>query len=440
MLGEDEANQGWAGPILAGRSSFDPPVLHSVLVSYPTFAVDAPDLRCQMKTERPMISRMDCGFPLRMLAFMKTLLLLLSITGIASAAAVEDFIAMAREKHGESGEKAAKFLVANMPEKDKSSLTAGFLAENLDLAFKARAGFPWAAKVPEEIFLNDVLPYAVFDETREAWRPALFETAGGIVKDAKSATEAAQSLSRDLFKLVKVHYNTGRKKPNQSPKESMESGIATCSGLSILLVDACRAVGIPARAAGTPMWANNLGNHTWIEIWDGDWHFTGADEYDKNGLDHGWFQKNAAQAVENDPQHAIYATSWSKGGVFFPLVWDEANHDVAAVNVTSRYSRKETPVSEVTTMGIRLFESKGGPRMVAQVQVVVDGKTLGEAPTKAGTSDLNDMPVLKLTPGTSGWLHFNAGGVTRVMELHPLKKGTVTVDAVWSEMPVMPVP
>ena len=109
------------------------------------------------------------------------------------------------------------------------------------------------------------------------------------MKDAKTITEAVQALNKEFFKLVNTHYHTGRKRTNQSPKESMEQGKATCTGLSILLVDACRAVGIPARAVGTPMWTNGRGNHTWIEIWDGDWHFTGADEYDAKGLNRGWF-------------------------------------------------------------------------------------------------------------------------------------------------------
>lgn len=208
---------------------------------------------------------------------------------MVAAAPVDDFIVAAKQKHGDTGEKAARFLVENMPARDRDTLSMEFLVENLDMAMKARSGFSWAREVPEEIFLNDVLPYAVFDETRDPWRAEFHEKAAVIVSDAKSATEAVQTLNREFFKIVNVHYNTGRKRANQSPKESMESGIATCTGLSIILVDACRSVGIPARAAGTPMWSNGLGNHTWVEIWDGGWHFTGADEYDKDGLDRGWF-------------------------------------------------------------------------------------------------------------------------------------------------------
>ena len=81
----------------------------------------------------------------------------------------------------------------------------------------------------------------------------------------------------------------------------MESGRATCTGLSIILTDACRAVGIPARAVGTPMWSNGRGNHTWVEIWDNGWHFLGADEYDAKGLNHGWFTGDASQAKADVP-------------------------------------------------------------------------------------------------------------------------------------------
>ena len=56
-------------------------------------------------------------------------------------------------------------------------------------------------------------------------------------------------------------------------------------------------MGVPARIAGVPQWAQKEGNHTWTEYWDGDWHFLGADEYDKNGPDRAWFNADAALTV-----------------------------------------------------------------------------------------------------------------------------------------------
>ena len=355
---------------------------------------------------------------------------------LATGSPIDDFISAARTDHGEFGARAAQFLVEHMPESDRSSLTTEFLTENLNLALQVRTEFTWAKEVPEPIFLNDVLPYAVFDEKRDPWRKEFYEKARALVKGAKTATEAAQALNRQLFNLVKVHYNTGRKRPNQSPKESMELGMATCTGLSIILVDACRSIGIPARAVGTPLWANMRGNHTWVEIWDGDWHFTGADEYDKNGLNRGWFVGDAAQAKANEPRHAIYATSWKKDGLSFPMVWARTNREVAAVNVTARYAKATEPKAAESVVGVRLFDTKGGKRQRATVSVLPQsGKSSGSAETKAGTADLNDMPRFNLPPGTKGWLRFKKGNQTRELAFGPTTAGESTIDAAWDQLP-----
>jgi hypothetical protein len=353
------------------------------------------------------------------------------------AGPLDDFIAAAKAKRGEAGEAAARFLVEHMPAADRESLSAEYLLSDLDLAFRAREEFPWAKSVPTELFHNDVLPYAVFDETREAWRADFLEKARPLVKDAKTATEAALALNRELFKLINVHYNTGRKRPNQSPSESIAQGRATCTGLSIILVDACRAVGIPARAVGTPLWANERGNHTWVEVWDGDWHFTGADEYDANGLDRGWFVGDAAQAKADVPRHAIYATSW-KRDVAFPMVWARNSDRVGAVNVTARYAKAEVAAREFAQLGVRLWDRAGGSRLVAKV-CVLDGvrRQCALADSKAGTADLNDMPRFTLAPGVRGWLRFTRGGEVRELAFGPLAKGSPTVDAHWDALPVI---
>jgi hypothetical protein len=358
---------------------------------------------------------------------------------LLSGEATEEFVASAAARHGPPGERAARFLVDHMPVQDRERLSTAFLMENLDLAFQARSAFRWATEVPEEIFLNDVLPYAVFDEPRDPWRAQLFLRGGDLVHDAGSASEAAQILNREIFKLLKVHYNPGRRRPNQSLKESMATGKATCTGLSIILVNACRAVGIPARAVGTPLWANQRGNHTWVEIWDSTWHFTGADEYDPAGLNRGWFVGDAAQALVEEPRHAIYATSWRHEGLSFPMVWARRNQSVAAVNVTSRYAKPTMSRQDQARLGVRLWDRLGGSRMVARVEVLdAAQQIIASAETRAGTADLNDMPRFELAPGTHGTLRFVHGEQTREMPFGSADAGDPTVDAVWSELTIVP--
>ncbi|MBN8248618.1 MAG: hypothetical protein J0L84_14410 [Verrucomicrobia bacterium] len=366
---------------------------------------------------------------------MLRILLLCVLAGAALGAPLEDFITTSRDRHGAEGERAARFLVEHMPAADRETLSASFLQENLDLAFQARREFSWAAAVPEAVFLNDVLPYAVFDETRDPWRAELLALGRELVRGATNATEAVQALNRQVFHRVNVHYNTGRKRPNQSLQESRALNKATCTGLSIILVEACRAVGIPARAVGTPLWANGRGNHTWVEVWDGDWHFTGADEFDAAGLDRGWFVGDAAQAKAEEPKHAIYATSWKRDGLPFPMVWARGSQAVAAVNVTARYARAATATIPMAHLGVRLWDRPGGSRLAAKV-CVLDGvrRACALDTTRAGTADLNDMPRFSLKPGARGWLRFTVGGEVREMPFGPLDAGDPTVDARWTDL------
>ncbi len=261
-----------------------------------------------------------------------------------------------------------EFLIRWMPERDLQSLTAEFLLENVKLAYQVRTQTPWGKTIPKSVFLNDVLPYANVNEPRHPWRKEFLDRFMPVVADCKTPSEVAQKLNQTVFKTLNVKYSTKRKKADQSPKESMESGLASCTGLSIVLSDACRAVGVPARLVGIPKWANKPGNHTWIEVWDKDWQFTGAAEPSDKGLNHTWFQGDAAQARVDSKMSAIYAASFKKTGTNFPLIWAPGTRWVNAVNVTNRY----TPASmknAASRLMIRVWNTDRSERVAANVSV-----------------------------------------------------------------------
>lgn len=290
-------------------------------------------------------------------------------------------------------------LLKMMPQSDHEVLTSESLLENHRLALQARAQFPWGPQLSEDLFVEHVLPYAALDETREEWRAEFYEICSRLVKGCKTASEAAQALNRGLFNELEVHYNTGRKKPNQSLSESRELKKATCTGLSIILNYGCRAVGIPSRIVGTPLWSDQSGNHTWVEIWDQEWLFLGADEYDAAGLNRGWFTDRAAQAKADEWQHAIWAVSWSEKDHHFPLVWNPRNKEIGAVNVTSRYLKEV----EVVGVGVRVFEGDGGQRIPAKVTLRDGaGQVVAEVETRAGQTDLNDVARIEFK-GEGPW-------------------------------------
>lgn len=227
------------------------------------------------------------------------------------------------------------YLIAYMPERDLKILSADFLLTNIDYAYRARNRFPWAAQLADSVFFNEVLPYVVLNETRDAWRPDFYHRFSKYVENCKDIFEAIDSVNRNIRDELEVDYNTAREKPDQSPSESIRQKMASCSGLSVLLTDAFRSVGIPARIAGTPNWHDDRGNHSWCEVWaDGKWYFT---EYYPNELNKAWFMADAGKAEKEDPRHAIYASSYRPTGIHFPLVWDENIRYVHAENVTDRY-------------------------------------------------------------------------------------------------------
>lgn len=308
------------------------------------------------------------------------------------------------------------FLIENMPEADLRSLTAEFLLENSQLTWKALNAAAWKDSVPQEVVLDSLLPYANINERRDAWRRDFYERFSPLVAEAKTSSEAAAILNQKIFPTLNVKYSTGRKKADQSPYETIESGLASCTGLSVLLVDACRAVGVPARIVGTPLWSDRSGNHTWVEIWDNGWHFTGACEPSGNDLNKAWFIDRASQAKRDERLHAIYAVTFRRNGQAFPMVWANEKHDVYAVNVTDRYTSlgKQVPDGHATVR-IRVVSAITKQRIAVPVQLVdSSGMLVFEGTSKDERFDSNDHVTTWQKIGAS--LKVQSAGVQDAIE------------------------
>ena len=292
------------------------------------------------------------------------------------------------------------FLISYMPERDAKSLSADFLLENVQYAYKARTEFPWAKEVPDSVFLNDVVAYANLNENRESWRKDFYERFKKYVAPCKTMREAIDSVNKNVRDELLVDYNTKREKPDQAPYESMRQHMASCSGLSILLTDAFRAVGIPSRVAGTPAWHDDRGNHNWNEVWiDGQWRFT--EYYPSDDLDQSWFLTDAGKAIKEDVRKAIYAASFKPTGCYFPLVWDEDIRYVHAENVTDRYTSlyraqlSATPADgSHVALRVMVFKDKdhaeaSGDRVATNLDVFKGEKQLYGGRSTGATQDMN---------------------------------------------------
>jgi hypothetical protein len=351
-------------------------------------------------------------------------------TAGGNKAEIEKALKNAPEDH----RKGMSFLVEHMPAADLKMLKAEFLLKNVALAYKARAEFPWAKNVPEEIFFNDVLPYAVLDETRDNWRQDFYDRFSKHVEGAKTMEEAINAVNTAIKEEVKVDYNTKRNKPHQSPYESMKINMASCTGLSILLNDAFRAVGIPSRVAGIPLWTDKSGNHNWVEVWtpsDKSWHFT---EYypDSTGkLDRGWFLAKASKSNPKSFVHSVYATSWKPSEVHFPMVWNMKSKQVSGVNVSERYIKlgggNEKKAENMCEL--RIDYTLDGRRISVPVAVLQSDVKLNEGTTPKPTDDMNKFYSFTVQKGQAYQLAWLAPGEKKWRKMEVLPKETKRKEA-----------
>lgn len=368
-------------------------------------------------------------------------------SAIASSERGEELKA-ALESVDKSQRKDMAYLIINMPDFDRNGIDLELLKENVEYANIAREQFAWAQQLPEEVYLCDVLPYAVVDEVRDSWRKELYAIFAPEVEGCATMYDAVCAVNANIPRLTGVDYNTLREKTNQSPSESMRQGMASCTGLSILLVDAYRAVGIPARFVGTASWHDNRGNHSWTEVWlDGEWRVT--EYYFPSQLDHLWFMPDASKAKADDRTYAIYATRFAGGDDWFPMVWangeegasvDELPQWVGAENVTQHYIdlayeqyTRHLEAGTHTFLRIAGYKEQGkteqsGDRVAMGVDIFRGTEQMGGGLTAGELRDMNDFFSVLLPKNTEYELrYYNAAGELQTQKVQ-LGEEPVKVD------------
>lgn len=305
------------------------------------------------------------------------------------------------------------WLLAHIPVGESPLVTQTFMLAHTKIAFSAWNTAPWADLISEDIFREAILPYASISETRELWIADMRAACLPLVAHATSPAQAAVILNQTVFNHFNVHYSTLRERADQSPSESIKSGLASCSGLSIFLVDACRSVGVPARMVGVPMWMDGSGNHSWVEIWDGAaWRYTGADEPIGDQLDIGWFSDRASHQSNANPENAIYSITWRNTEILFPLVYDETRASAWCVDVTDRYTSVSNPLGpNELIVRVVVRQQAGSAREISAVQAMVDNLIVASGNSKDERSDLNDSLELIVLKD-----RFNAGDVSWLID------------------------
>lgn len=297
------------------------------------------------------------------------------------------------------------FLKANLPADDIGRVTDAYLTTNATLAAEARDAAPWRAEITDELYREYILPYSSIGEDPDNWRPLFRELFWPKVKDCRTIGEAAAILNACVYPTVDVRYDTRREKPDQSPFHSMRLHMASCTGLTIIMIDAFRACGIPARFAGCN-WTTIPGNHSWLEYYEnGAWHFFGDPSGDKPApVDESWFTDYAALADETSPRTRIYAARYSPApdSTRFWCTWrgEDKPSTVPADDITAAYRRYRAKLSDSRLA----FVARGAEhrRVPMPFRLILSGsrEVIFEGLTYDESHDMNDHVVISRPAGS----------------------------------------
>jgi len=260
-------------------------------------------------------------------------------------------------------------------------LDQGIVNVGINYSLTAKMQYPWASKLSRALFYEFVLPYAVVsaasdlqshllyhvvmifffsmisprqvNEARNNWRPLMQQVLDNLL--ISSAEDLSKMSVSDVVYFVNdmiwsgAFGNTVVFKSSQTPlifdpMTIIVFGYASCTGVSIFLIDALRSIGVAARMAGTPAWNRNPsnGNHNWVEVYTeaNEWQFiearpAGGGETLTNPCDK-WFCTPTKFANGT----TVFASAYNQNRVTrYPLAWDMGNSAIPGIDRTAYYQR-----------------------------------------------------------------------------------------------------
>ena len=148
---------------------------------------------------------------------------------------------------------------------DINIITADYLIENIDLAFKAWQK-PWSKQLTFNQFCEYVLPYRDSNEPLEPWRRRLFKRYSWVedsLKDLSNPTEACVLINNEIRSWYKFDPLFYRHPTDLGLTEMEEYKRGRCEDMTNLALYAMRSQGVPVMSDYTPAWPNTGNNHAW---------------------------------------------------------------------------------------------------------------------------------------------------------------------------------
>lgn len=160
---------------------------------------------------------------------------------------------------------------------DLQTVTAAFLIDNIDAAFRAWDDSPWQKEVSFDDFCNYILPYRMNDEALAmGWRDSLRRQYAPVIEGVTGMRRAFVLLRDTMWE------RTRRENPEFPYVLDMltmrKQGVMTCMQGCAYLGAVARALGLPVVCDGVFQWANysNMG-HNWVALTYGGHTYTALD-------------------------------------------------------------------------------------------------------------------------------------------------------------------
>ena len=186
-----------------------------------------------------------------------------------------------------------KFFYGTMPLRDAGEYPFEIFLSYVRHGLWLRKTMDWCKRLPEDLFVHDVLYYRINSEDISDCRSFFYEQ----LKDRIAGLDEYQAAVEINYWCVEHATYEMADDRTAGPMTMYRSGKGRCGEESTFTVTALRSVGLAARQVYTPRWAHCDDNHAWVEVWvNGEWHFLGACEPEEK-LDRGWFTGPAGQAL-----------------------------------------------------------------------------------------------------------------------------------------------
>ncbi|MDR3219020.1 MAG: hypothetical protein LBU22_08620 [Dysgonamonadaceae bacterium] len=188
------------------------------------------------------------------------------------------FDTIANEAHLRSIIKGQKLIVSKKTIPDRQIIDSHVLVGNINRAFQTWNAYPWAKRVPKDVFLNYLLPYKVYGEKPADWR-SFFQSKYKPIMDSIISRQIEMNVesSNELYYKILVDevgqwfkYDTHALHLTRFPgfEELMLSKRGECNRWSYLNVFILRSLGIPATVDIIPVWGRKNASHTTEVFWD----------------------------------------------------------------------------------------------------------------------------------------------------------------------------